>query len=764
MPSGINLTDAILGPLADLCASEELKTCLVVADDGCVEALRWSGGLAFLLESVQVQSVMSWHQVVTAVCSPPKQSFDLETTTIAHLFDPWMTGKKHKVLLLTSRPFAEMEPVLAALIREDVASQFVVATAIPEKAHALTFDTARTRLLRNTSGNDHQVRIVYLPLLYAPLLDAKAETHPSLFVLTHPECAPVFPLMRSQLKQSEEHAWKHVRDVAPQDIPERSRKAFKCLAQVLGGMIMQWQVEVKDRIFALGATSLKVGHTLQHFLDQLQEECTMTELKELKPATLILVDRTCDLATPSSHQYTLLDRILQQLPPATTTDPATSKADHITEVSPLYSTPSPTPFGAASAIPPECTPSSFLSAVTWAGGVSICHARAGTASNRVFESLATMAPIAALKHLDKELKEVAMDLLKQKLTPVPEKKNQPRGRDVILRWIKCISDCVDAKITWQHQELLQIGIAVLETLERMESSDMAWKQLVGVEKDFASRNEYPEWIVPGLVEWLAGQNAYESSVDLALAFQLCIYAFALSGDRPMEPHTKKTFIDAIKTTILQSVPHRLVPREIERSGGSDSDVVVVNEKAGQDDDWDDWEEEEGETSSSPSQNEPNSSLSQSTQQALDEFVAKIFPTLEECGQLYFELPGSPETTGLLPRLISLLTDESHPSIPHLQHVTDASEQLTKAGMDLLKSGLSVFGFGGQETMLHAAAATKTAHCKPNEATIVFVIGGMTLHEMQSISQVLQTRRPDLHVVVGSTTITNPEKIRAHLFG
>ncbi|RHY59844.1 hypothetical protein DYB34_009107 [Aphanomyces astaci] len=545
------LAQAILGPLADIAAEEELKQCIVVTDDGSVEALRWSGGITFLMNTVHVHSVVSLDAAVAAVCRSADD--DSMEPTAQELFDPWMTQQKRKILLFTSRPLVELQAVLAALLHADVASTLIVASTIPERAHGPTFsfDTFRQSLLRGTSWKDSHLRVRYVPLLYAALLEQsdprRDNAHPGLFVLTHPLCAPVFPLMRCHLNKTRRHhhddgdmsSWTHVQDISPQDIPESSRKAFK---------------------------------------------------------------------------------------------------DHITEVAPLYATPSPSPSTPSHA----ASPSGFLSSVqAWTGGVGVCHPHPG-ASNRVFQSLAVAPPLLALRHLDKELREVAMDLLKQKRTPNKKADNQ-RGRDVILRWVKCVVDCSDGAVTWQHQELIQVALAVLETLERMEAGAEHAKLLTGLEGDLRGRAGAS--MVSDLIEWLSGET---NQLDVA------------------------------------SLLYKAMP------GGHSGE----------------------------------------------------------------------QPSGLLARLMALLIDPSAPTIPKLQHVTDATEQLTRAGMDLLKSGLSVFGFGSAAPA-HAPATSATAHCQLHDTIVIFVVGGITLHEVQAIAQVVKTR-PDLRVLVGSTTVTSPDKLQHHV--
>ncbi|RLO02910.1 hypothetical protein DYB28_000948 [Aphanomyces astaci] len=565
------LAQAILGPLADIAAEEELKQCIVVTDDGSVEALRWSGGITFLMNTVHVHSVVSLDAAVAAVCRSADD--DSMEPTAQELFDPWMTHQKRKILLFTSRPLVELQAVLAALLHADVASTLIVASTIPERAHGPTFsfDTFRQSLLRGTSWKDSHLRVRYVPLLYAALLEQsdprRDNAHPGLFVLTHPLCAPVFPLMRCHLNKTRRHhhddgdasSWTHVQDISPQDIPESSRKAFECLAHVLGSIMIQWQFDTRD---------------------------------------------------------------------------------HITEVAPLYATPSPSPSTPSHA----ASPSGFLSSVqAWTGGVGVCHPHPG-ASNRVFQSLAVAPPLLALRHLDKELREVAMDLLKQKRTPNKKADNQ-RGRDVILRWVKCVVDCSDGAVTWQHQELIQVALAVLETLERMEAGAEHAKLLTGLEGDLRGRAGAS--MVSDLIEWLSGET---NQLDVA------------------------------------SLLYKAIP------GGHSGE----------------------------------------------------------------------QPSGLLARLMALLIDPSAPTIPKLQHVTDATEQLTRAGMDLLKSGLSVFGFGSAAPA-HAPATSATAHCQLHDTIVIFVVGGITLHEVvhSTIAQVVKTR-PDLRVLVGSTTVTSPGKLQQHV--
>lgn len=128
------------------------------------------------------------------------------------------------------------------------------------------------------------VTVVHLPLHFAPLLSSKAHAHePSVFVLSHPLCATAFPLLLSDVVRANRSlttaasvvgtstmtnavaplpAYTHVRDVQPEHIPSAFRRSLKLLAHTLGEMLVSMRLDFKERIFAHGATSLKIGHTL----------------------------------------------------------------------------------------------------------------------------------------------------------------------------------------------------------------------------------------------------------------------------------------------------------------------------------------------------------------------------------------------------------------------------------------------------------------------------------------------------------------------
>ncbi|OQR83462.1 hypothetical protein ACHHYP_14678 [Achlya hypogyna] len=716
-----------LGALVDASSQLPLRDSVLVADASALEALQWSGGLPFLLQNLQLRSVVDWAELAGAVAAG---------TSVATLVNPFFLSTKPNVLVLTCVPLDEAALVLRALVPHVV--QLVVGSSLPEKAHTMSFAALQTSL----QATDVRVHVVHIPLMYAPVCD-KDGADPGLFVLTHPQCAAAFPLMRTQLPSSH---WTHVNEIPPADIPEESRRAFKLLAQVLGGILMQWQFQAKDQIFALGATAVKVGHTLQHFLHELQGEYTTQELKQLQPATVVLIDRTLDLATPMSHQFSLVDRILQQLPKATTATPA----DHITQVAVLSTS--------------AADPHHNLSVpVSWQGGVSLCPGQSRDAAANV-RNLTCHGPVAALRELSTSLRAVAMELIRAKATPTPTKgaKEQLRGRDVVLRWLTCIDAAYDPKTTWQHKELLQLGVAVLETMARMDAQQSAWAHVASAEKRYAQSRFQgaAEWVLPEVADLELMQA--DPVLDAETIFQLAVYAFAIAGGHPIEDYTQGMVAQALRKALLRhDGSFAALPDDLRHNLAHPG---TATEACGNDDEWD-WDD--GSNPPSPAA----TATDLATERAVDAYVARLLP---ECGQLYHEV--APELAnefarGLVPQVVSQLVDAACPAIAGLQHVssrnrrrwiivTDASEQLTRAGIDLLKSGLSVFGLRGQAP---AAAQGASPHIKdPQHVCVVFVIGGITAHEVQAVADVLQAR-PDIQLVLGSTTLTTPATLARHLF-
>ena len=83
-----------------------------------------------------------------------------------------------------------------------------------------------------------------------------------------------------------------------------------------GALQQQLKVDVTNYIFAIGKTSSLVGNTLGRLLHQGPSAVGPTPVPNfLRPAALILIDRTVDMATATSNEPdSLLQKIRSVLP------------------------------------------------------------------------------------------------------------------------------------------------------------------------------------------------------------------------------------------------------------------------------------------------------------------------------------------------------------------------------------------------------------------------------------------------------------------
>lgn len=174
------------------------------------------------------------------------------------------------------------------------------------------------------------VNVTQLPLNYASLLSSKVHLHePSVFVLCHPICAAAFPLLLSHVVNADgtlaspaslgtpSMTYSHVKEVEPEHIPSEFRRSLKLLAHTLGEMLVNMRLEFKERIFTIGATSLKIGHTLvrlsypacgvhsccatdcnflaplsqQRIVNELHEDMSVQAVQRHQVASVLLIDR-----------------------------------------------------------------------------------------------------------------------------------------------------------------------------------------------------------------------------------------------------------------------------------------------------------------------------------------------------------------------------------------------------------------------------------------------------------------------------------------
>lgn len=245
---------------------------------------------------------------------------------------------------------------------------------------------------------------------------------------------------------------------------------------------------------------------------------------------------------------------------------------HITEIFPLHGC-EPSPLAVSLALPDEeeaknsYRTSAFLANVRWKGGASLCHPTTPNGAN-AFRSLAFRPAKLALRDLDKRLQEVEHELIQQrKITKTGstrkpgEKKASTRGRDVVLRRICNILEAGEPTNT-AHSSLIELGIIILETLERIETGQQRWDKCRerAARQIQLRRQNAGEWIIPELADTVQ-RHVSGSSVSSAAAKEewaslqelltLLVHAFALSSGAPVEDYTLQMIRNAVSESIIE---------------------------------------------------------------------------------------------------------------------------------------------------------------------------------------------------------------------
>ncbi|KAL3672673.1 hypothetical protein V7S43_001967 [Phytophthora oleae] len=669
-----------------------------------------------------------------------------------------------------------------------------------------------------TAAIHNGVQVVHLPLNVVPLLSTKTfSPEPSVFVLSHPTCASAFPLLLHQAEDvkiaspssptgrggatfnsTELKKYSHVKDVLPEHIPSAFRRSMRLLAYTLAELMVGARLDAKERIFAVGATSLKIGHTLLRILNELQEDTNPQMLQDQQAASMVIIDRTSDLVSPCSFGSSLLDRILALLPQTPTKSSAgedtaednATKRSNATEIFPLHGC-EPTPLSVSAPLTSTLDesgyqPSPFVSHIQWKGGASLCHPTIPSGSN-VFRSLAFRPAKLALRDLDKRLQTVEHALLQQgklqnaAVTRKPGEK--VRGRDVVLRRISKILEAGEPT-NLEHSSLVELGVIVLETLERMDQLQKRWD--MGRERAVRQlqlrKQGGSDWILPEIADVMQRQAMQAGGDEELLSLQeiltLLVNAFALSSGAPLEDFTIQMVQKALVENVLQAVktnplavrtalPELLVELSPYLSP-SGAQAERVSDDRG-DADGDDWDWNDGSNSPTAAKETYSGDIQLiEAKSVIETYVESLMAPLKDCAQQFAKINDGQATTmteesprSLIAQLCSSIMDPPGVSISEIQHVVDASEQLTRAGIDLLKSGFSKFGFGGGSDA-GQRGTNGSRLLGDSNVLVVFVVGGITFEEIQEVHDALSDNTK-YQIILGGTTVTNNEVILKKLF-
>ncbi|KAE8990697.1 hypothetical protein PF005_g19375 [Phytophthora fragariae] len=831
-------------------AAEHLQGAVVGAESGCVESLRWAGALPLLLRDLGVCNVLAAERLLECASAAQLRALLLldENESVGHL------------VLLLSGFLWDYEAALTRLLALGVARRVTVCSSLSERAHecydfgggggaagarapnAMKFEAFAAELgkklvtpTQNGPKSEEEwdwddadversgVQVLHLPLNVVPLLSNKTPTpEPSVFVLSHATCAAAFPLLLHQVEDAAAsptsptnrgtateglNKYKNVRDVLPVHIPSAFRRAMRLLAYTLAEVTLGARLDVKERIFALGATSLKIGHTLLRILNEMQEEET---LQGRQGAALVIVDRTSDLATPCSFGSSLLDRILALLPQTPTQTAGQNTAEgnaskramlNVTEIFPIHGC-EPTPLSVSAPLTATLDEvgyrtSDFVSQIQWKGGASLCHPTIPSGSN-VFRSLAFRPAKLALRDLDKRLQAVEQSLLQQgkiQKTAVTRRPGEKmRGRDVVLRRISKILEAGEPT-NLEYSSLVELGVIVLETLERMDQSQKLWekcRERTVRQLELRKKQGGREWIIPEVADVIQRQMSTvqsgasvsgEEIIPLKELLTLLVHAFALSSGVTLEDFTIQMVQKALVESVLQAA--RTDPVSVEAAVPElfiqlSPYINLEGLNAGRvpseqvDTGGDDWDWNDGSNSPTGSKEIPDSGNSDfqliEAKSIIETYVESLMNPLKDCAQQFVNITDK-ETmsktedspSSLIAQLCSSIVDPSAVPIAGIEQIVDASEQLTRAGIDLLKSGFSKFGFGAGSGNGSGKRGTNGSRLLgDSNVLVVFVVGGITFEEIQEVHDALSDNTK-YQIILGGTSITNSDIILKKLF-
>lgn len=315
---------------------------VVFCDAGYCEMLKWYGtsatdapptalvlALSTLEEPSSDQAIDSWMKKFK-----PLRGIFLISTPILDVIN---IVKKHCVLFNLSECIILTSSTVDSTLRPNEVREL-------EEPYAFA-----KRILRPT-----KTAVLYFPLHIIPIMnypDAAVE----LFALSSPACRTLFPLTINSLDAY--HTALSIHHIEAAELPYHAKVRLRCLAHELAGaLVHDLNVAADTHIFALGKTSSLLGHSMQPIMTALlQQRIALDEEDHIDPresehgsglrgldaaaatqlardvrtggfnkcnrppppitASLLLLDRTEDLFTPSSHSPSpLAHRILSTLP------------------------------------------------------------------------------------------------------------------------------------------------------------------------------------------------------------------------------------------------------------------------------------------------------------------------------------------------------------------------------------------------------------------------------------------------------------------
>jgi hypothetical protein len=783
----LDVMEAARRPLRELLQKEGLLSpgaaagMVVVCDDGATEALRWIGGLQFLREAgAEVGAVYDLH------------SFDARLQAGGGgSREPLPAVDKQSVptgLFLLTRFVWDMEDCIMAASRRLGLRRVVVASGLSEDAHSChphaahlasetmgqpsfysIADQLQTSLSRMLSidaqsrssrvgassagrsgpgGVPVQVAVAHCSLSLLPVLPLLGS-----FTLSSTAAASSFPMLPWRAREADcAHQPSPAGQLLPDDIPPPVRLQYRLLAHCLAdALVHQMRLDVVGRMFALGRTSNLVGTTLAALAEMSAQR--IRHVAPLAEASIILLDRTVDLATPTVHgggECPLLQRILDCLPRT-----GVRVVDDIAQSGPV-SAPNLLDVGVQLPLlfPGLGLPSGNLDSEKNGALKAVstykcqlppswCHP-GSSAADRVVSALASATEDKGHAVLCTALEGVART--EGCRLPPPKKRGMGAAIFALLTSLSQDSDlpCL------RHCSLVQLALAAVEALQRTApQSDPTW-ELVRASERAQLQAAREGASAADLVEQLMDVSRQAAAPHAREILLLSLRAAALSPE-PWSPQVNESLAHALgihdmefaREALLRVreaaslAPASLQSPELQFLGLCTFDAspvpaaapatalppAAVRECETEGDDWDDWE-----------------SVGGTPEGGADNFSGAA--------------PSSFPCDTLIGRFTSLVLRDAGRSkdLPELRQVKAVN--VASVGLGLLSAGLNKITGG------HAPAKPR-ARPRESSTVVIFVIGGFTPEELREVTATMEAHRaadPTAHhpsVILAGTTISTP---------
>lgn len=306
-----------------------LRDAVVVVDEGAAAVIRWLGGGDFLLNECHCSSIVPLEQ-----CCPSMRNH----VDLLMKYQQSQEQQQHQsmkiVVFVVVSIWECCDEVLAALrfinslVGDCSIESVCICCSISEKAHAHTAPIAGptpdatinfqqlAATLQQMLSNEmpalsacisiRHIHMHYLPILHN-MRTNNSNTTTSAFTLSNKHTANIFPLSLSDMGDNAS-MYTTIAEASVEHVPNSLKMMLRLLSETLSSVMQQLRLDVHERSYAVGFTSKIVGNAVVSTLNNSNNK------EELQPATLVVVDRSIDMVTPSGHTDTLLDRIVKLLP------------------------------------------------------------------------------------------------------------------------------------------------------------------------------------------------------------------------------------------------------------------------------------------------------------------------------------------------------------------------------------------------------------------------------------------------------------------